>query len=224
MNFLKPARKVHAVFLHCSASDHPQHDSIDVIRKWHVEENGWEDVGYHYFITKGGQVQKGRDLERNPAAQKGHNTGTIAICCHGLEKRLFTDQQMAALYTLCYDIHESYGGLVSFHGHCEVSAKACPVFDYRAVLRLDSNGFMHKGPTLQEPPEHLRHLRMDLPILGTGHKSLGVALVQHLVGGLVVDGVYGRDTTMAVEDYQRMHGLPVDGVVGRITWDKLISS
>ena len=36
---------VDGVFLHCSASDSSEHDSNDVIRRRHVDDNGRNDVG-----------------------------------------------------------------------------------------------------------------------------------------------------------------------------------
>ena len=38
---------------------------------------------------------------------------------------------------------------------------------------------------------------------------------------LDVDGGYGKKTQAAVRDYQRKHGLAVDGVAGRDTWSSL---
>jgi N-acetylmuramoyl-L-alanine amidase len=129
ISFFKPKRVVTRVFIHCSASDNPKHDDISVIRDWHVNGNGWADVGYHYFIKKDGQVQIGRNIEQSPAAQVGHNNKTIAICCHGLEESKFTQAQFQSLRLLCASIEAAYAGKITFHGHCEVAAKSCPVFD-----------------------------------------------------------------------------------------------
>lgn len=137
----KPARRVWCVFLHCSASDRPEHDYPLVMEKWHLER-GFKEIGYHFFIQKDGTICEGRSLEKVPAAQAGHNTGSIAICCHGLEKDKFTAEQRASLYALCHQLNRLYQGGLSFHGHCEVSAKACPVYDYKAWLRLDAAGRM----------------------------------------------------------------------------------
>lgn len=142
MKFEKPNRDVDRVFIHCSASDNPAHDDVAVIRDWHVNDNGWSDVGYHYFIQKNGNIQLGRDIEQTPAAQSGHNTGTIAICLHGLDVVKFTDDQFSALYELCAQINDVYLTHITFHGHKEVAAKECPVFDYRGVLLLDEAGRM----------------------------------------------------------------------------------
>lgn len=222
MTFFKPQRYVNTVFIHCSASDNPAHDDVSVMREWHLAK-GWADVGYHFFITKAGIVQAGRPLEATPAAQAGHNTGSIAICCHGLQKNLFTDAQMAALYTLCHDILDAYKGEITFHGHCEVSPKSCPVFDYKAVLQLDHNGRMKEGTLPVLSQERYGHLPHDLPTLGTGTTSTAVALAQAKLGMVEVDGIFGRDTLAAVEAFQRKVGLPVTGDIDRATWDALAS-
>jgi N-acetylmuramoyl-L-alanine amidase len=142
--FRAPPRAVKRVFIHCSASDNPAHDDVAVMRRWHVTENGWADVGYHYYIQKTGDVQAGRPLNKTPAAQEGHNSGTMAICVGGLAKDRFTPAQFASLRALCEQIHRAIPG-VTFHGHKEVAKKDCPVFDYRKVLRLDAKGRMQSA-------------------------------------------------------------------------------
>lgn len=137
--FKKPARAISRVFVHCSASDNPVHDNAATMHKWHLER-GFAEIGYHYFIRKDGTIEEGRDIEKVPAAQSGHNTGTIAICCHGLTANLFTDAQFAALARITRAINNSYSGKLTFHGHCEVAAKLCPVFKYKTVLKLDKFG------------------------------------------------------------------------------------
>jgi N-acetyl-anhydromuramyl-L-alanine amidase AmpD len=140
IKFQKPTREVSKVFLHCSASDRPEHDNIEVIKEWHLAR-GFSDVGYHFFIRKDGTIEEGRPIEQVPAAQKGFNTGSIAICCHGLTE--FTDIQLSKLYFLCKSIDKVYQSRITFHGHCEVNSnKTCPVFDYKNILDLDSNGKM----------------------------------------------------------------------------------
>ena len=106
-----------------------------------VEENGWEDVGYHFFIKRNGKIQKGRDLEITPSSQKGYNSRTISICLHGKNK--FSKKQFESLRKLCLEIHRAYKGKITFHGHREVAdEKTCPNFDYVKVLNLDAHGRM----------------------------------------------------------------------------------
>jgi N-acetylmuramoyl-L-alanine amidase len=100
--FTKPSRKIHRVFIHCSASDHPHHDNIDTIRSWHVARH-FSDVGYHFFIQKDGTLEYGRNIEKTPAAQKGHNLYTLSICIHGLKEENFTQAQFDTLNKLAVE-------------------------------------------------------------------------------------------------------------------------
>lgn len=139
--FQKPERLIHTVFLHCSDSDYESHDHIDVIRSWHVNGNGWKDVGYHFYISKRGGIQQGRHIEVKPAAQYRHNEGTIAICLGG--STYFSKKQKEALIKLCREINEAYGGAIRFRGHKEVDAKrSCPVYPYKEWLGLSDIGYM----------------------------------------------------------------------------------
>lgn len=136
MTFEKPRRKVSMVFIHCSASDVLSHNNVRTIRRWHLAR-GFSDIGYHYIITWDGKLHEGRPLRLIPAAQKGHNTGSIAICLIGLSR--FSAAQMKTLIGLCIEIDAALA--VTFHGHNEVNLrKSCPVFDYRAVLQLNPAG------------------------------------------------------------------------------------
>lgn len=231
--FRKPARPVRRVFLHCSASDHPKHDSVAVIDQWH-RENGWSGIGYHFFIRKDGTLEIGRDLERTPAAQAGHNTGSIAICLHGLAASRFTAAQFETLRALCHQIASAYGGAITFHGHCEVAAKECPVFAYRDILGLSADG--HLDPKKVAVPE-LRGV--DLPDLsgievmniGTvtlkvGSTGSAVQGLQQMLTGLgyhvgTIDGQFGGRTRAAVMAFQADNHLVSDGIVGRLTREAL---
>ena len=226
MLFVKPDRHVDRVFLHCSASDHPDHDDVAVMRRWHTDPrpqgNGWSDVGYHFFIRKSGQVEEGRPILRRPAAQGGNNTGTIAICLHGLAKEKFTREQFAGVHDLSRQIAGAYHDSVTFHGHCEVSSKLCPVFDYQAVLGLDRFGTI-VGPGVAarapvEPPA-------PRPVLRLTDQSEAVTVLQAMLNrrgaGLVEDGRFGRGTLRAVKNFQAAHGMTVDGIVGPATWGAL---
>lgn len=145
LEFRKPARAVHAVFIHCSASDDPRLAGAELvaeIRRWHLARK-FADVGYHFLIDKAGRILEGRGLEKIPAAQKGHNAGSIAICVHGLAIEKFTPEALDSLGFLARAIDAAYGGRITFHGHREVNrAKTCPVLDYKTLLGLDEKGRM----------------------------------------------------------------------------------
>ncbi len=233
--FRKPARPVDRVFLHCSASDRPEHDSVAVIDAWH-KARGWAGIGYHFFIRKDGILELGRDIEKIPAAQEGNNTGTIAICLHGLDRGRFTEAQFATLRELCGQIDRAYGrgiNQVSFHGHCEVANKACPVFDYRAVLSLDKAGRLGTvAPNMKpissvsaEAPE-IEVLKPSPMLLKRGASGQLVKDLQKILSGLgyfagAVDGDFGPRTQAAVLAFQADNHLETDGKVGALTREAL---
>lgn len=142
----KPRRAVDRFFIHCSASDtvgvgYSGAQLSRTIDRWH-KQRGWAGIGYHYTIDKNGNLITGRDLEKTPAAQARHNAATIAVCLHGLEEDKFTDAQIDTLKQLCINYDDLYDGRLTFHGHKEVAAKACPVIDYVNILNLDDHGYL----------------------------------------------------------------------------------
>lgn len=228
--FTKPDRQVDRVFLHCSASDRPEHDNVETMRKWHLAR-GWNDVGYHFFIRKDGTVEEGRSAELTPAAQAGNNTGTIAICLHGLAEENFTSDQFRSLIDLCRAISSAYNNMIKFHGHCEVSAKACPVFPYKAVLGLDAYGEMAFSPTDRpdgvSPPTHSPAVgnAPSRPTLRLGDRNGDVQMLQQLLikagHNLTADGIFGQISAEAVRAFQTANGLVADAIVGPATWKAL---
>ncbi len=49
-----------------------------------------------------------------------------------------------------------------------------------------------------------------------------IALYNNEVKTVAIDGVYGESTLNSVVSFQRAYGLDPDGIVGRITWEKLV--
>ena len=211
VDFIKPKRGVDRVFLHCSASPNPDHGDVEIIRAWH-HQRGWNDIGYHYFIPFKGNLQNGRSLEKTPAAQFGHNTGTIAICLHGLYKHNFTLNQFETLQKLCKQIDSAYDGKITFHGHCEVSAKACPVFDYKEVLELNSVGHIDG----LERAKLLDMFDVGVEVMNL-QRQLNIFLKNHFNNqdqALDVDGIFGQGTAQAVLFFQHFNTITPDGVAG----------
>ncbi len=221
--FTKPSRKVTRVFIHCTASELKKHDSVAAIREMHLDR-GWSDIGYHLFIRKNGTLESGRDLEKIPAAQKGHNTNSIAICLHGLKKDKFTEAQFNTLKQLCIDINKAYDGEISFHGHCEVASKSCPVFDYKSVLKLDKYGTLGLSGGVVLSPVDIGDMDAEnLPDLKEGSRGPAVELLQELLF-IKSDGIFGPKTAVAVRDFKRSHQLyPSDHVVSHV-WKLLLTT
>jgi GH25 family lysozyme M1 (1,4-beta-N-acetylmuramidase) len=62
----------------------------------------------------------------------------------------------------------------------------------------------------------------DMDTLRRGDEGQQVRVLQKLLGGLTVDGIFGTGTEAAVKEYQTAKGLVADGIVGVNTWAKLL--
>jgi len=210
IHFKKPNRRIDRVFIHCTASDIDAHDSVEVIRKWHMDK-GWSDIGYHFLIHKNGKISNGRNIENSPAAQHGHNRHTIAICLHGLRKENFSPKQYESLKQLCSKINKVYLRQVSFHGHCEVSNKSCPVINYKAILKLDRYGSLGVDvPTINSSSN-------EYPEINYRDKGEAVKRLQNLLD-ITEDGIYGKQTLMHVKAFKKQNRLRENGLVNKKIW------
>ena len=77
-------RHIDSIYIHCTATQpdfwegRRSSEKAAECKRWHIQR-GWSDVGYTYFVDRDGTVTEGRPIEKTPAAQKGHNTGSVAI-------------------------------------------------------------------------------------------------------------------------------------------------
>lgn len=129
-------RPIHFIVVHCSATPPAMDIGVDVIRKWHVDERGWSDVGYHWVIKRRGKVEAGRPESRVPASVRGFNEKTLAICLVGGVDRYFnsddnfTKRQKSALLNLIFNKRQQYD-IWSIVGHRDFPRvwKDCPSFN-----------------------------------------------------------------------------------------------
>ena len=133
-------RKVDLVVVHCLATPEGRDVHINEVRRWHVEERGWSDVGYHWLVTLDGSIEKGRDESISGAHAKGYNSKSIGVAYVGgvdvdMEpKDTRTDAQKMALHCLIEDIRGRYPK-AEVIGHRDVSSKDCPSFDAKEEFK-----------------------------------------------------------------------------------------
>lgn len=128
---MKRLRNVNMVVVHCAATNPLHSISVEDIRRWHVEENGWEDIGYHYYIKRDGSVYKGRPTMYQGAHEPKANDCSLAICLEGGHKgdSDYTDDQFYALRRLIGEIREVHPHAAVL-GHNQFRHnKTCPNFD-----------------------------------------------------------------------------------------------
>ena len=107
------------------------------VKRWHVEDRGWKDIGYHFLIDRDGKVMAGRPLQTVGAHTQGHNTGTIGISLFGGHGSAATDafaenytpEQDKALRDLIAHLRANYPSIAKVSGHNQYAAKACPGFN-----------------------------------------------------------------------------------------------
>lgn len=132
-------RKIDDLIVHCSATYDTMDIGVKEIRRVHVEESGWSDIGYHYVIRRNGIIEEGRPESRVGAHVKNHNAHSIGICLVGgltkrddktVEEANFTAEQYMSLYELLSSLHKEYPD-ADLHGHNDYANKACPCFNAR---------------------------------------------------------------------------------------------
>ena len=132
---------VREVIIHCSDTrvlwmhNAPLAEKVAEIRRWHMQERGWRNIGYHWVIDLDGQKAPGRAETEIGAHVEGRNAGTLGVCLLGGPgaaatdpfERNFTKAQDMALRVLLAEIKRRTP-IARVSGHNEWAPKACPGF------------------------------------------------------------------------------------------------
>lgn len=146
-------RAISKIIIHCAATPPEMDIGAKEIRDWHVKDNGWSDIGYHWVIRRDGQIEPGRPEATRGAhcAAKNGNVASIGICMVGGVKRVpdgktasgkpktklvaddnFTQPQWVSLRKLVRDLHGRYPNINTVLGHRDLDpGKVCPSFSVR---------------------------------------------------------------------------------------------
>ncbi len=118
------------IILHHSAgADHPILKNFDSIRDWHVNHNGYRDIGYHWVIEKIDSklvVIKGRDEADAGAHTLGQNESSFGICIVGnFDVEVPSNELYEFVANVCKDIMLRHP-IDEIAGHRDYNATACP--------------------------------------------------------------------------------------------------
>ena len=121
-------QKTDHIVIHCA--DTPDDRDVDMatIKKWHVEERGWSDIGYHFVIRRNGLVEAGRDIKLSGAHARAVNGTSVGVCMVGRSD--FDPRQFESLRDTIQMLLKLYPDSKVI-GHCDVEPKKpnCPGFD-----------------------------------------------------------------------------------------------
>lgn len=158
------------IFIHTSATrpEWMQGRTVEAkrneIRRWHVQDRGWVDIGYAVIIDRDGSIAYGRDLDKDgdfyeetAAAAKGYNKRGVHICLlggHGGSANdkfsdHYTPAQERALRQEIEKIMLAVGKTMWVRGHNEVANKACPCFQVKEWWEKKPPRKMTESTTLQ---------------------------------------------------------------------------
>ena len=146
-------RNIKYIVIHCSATKANIDANVTLpgedigakeIRRWHVVDRGYSDIGYHFVIRRDGTVETGRPLARIGAHVLNYNANSIGICLvggldeSGKAENNFEPLQWESLKKLVADLKKRFPKAV-IQGHRDFPrvAKECPCFDARAWARAE---------------------------------------------------------------------------------------
>src|SRR5208337_5521505 len=127
------------------------------VQSKHMTKNGWDDVGYHFMISPGGQVYEGRRLYYKGSHTENANTGKIGILIMGNFEREFAGLlggkrsavQIARAKKLVKSLRMLFPSLAILGGHKDFKIKTeCP--GNQLYPLLDD---MRKETGLMAPPK-----------------------------------------------------------------------
>lgn len=146
------------IVFHCSATKPSQHIGAAQITEWHLAK-GWAAIGYHFVITRAGDLELGRAVTEVGAHVSGFNSFSVGVCMvGGLDEtgralieapEQFTKQQWDTARVLLAYLRKLYPS-ARVCGHRDLSPdlnndgkiapqewlKTCPGFDAARVFAL----------------------------------------------------------------------------------------
>lgn len=138
----KGKRNVNKIIIHHTASS--KNTTVEQIRDWHVNGNGWSDIGYHFIVLGDGTVETGRHINKTGAHCRGHNKGSIGICVTGNTSQEPPNKlQLESLWAKLKLLMEEYNlDRHNVYGHRDFGATECPGNMLYALLQQWKQGLM----------------------------------------------------------------------------------
>jgi len=125
--------KPEVIIIHHSATKDGTTKDFNAIKRYHVENLGWRDIGYNWVIERVNGVAtviQGRSENISGAHTKGMNDKSIGICVVGnYDKDNVSTDMYNELVDLIADIRSRYGDL-PLKQHSDYANKTCPGLNF----------------------------------------------------------------------------------------------
>lgn len=124
----------HTDYHSCSATPEGKSLSAEACRLDHILHRGFHDIGYHFYITRDGEIHRGRPLEKVGAHCRNHNSHSIGICYEGgldadcCPKDTRTLEQRGSLLALLRELRRQFPKALIVGHHDLNPMKECPCF------------------------------------------------------------------------------------------------
>ena len=127
-------REIKLLVIHCSATRCDRHFSVEALRRSHLAR-GFADIGYHFYITRDGEVHICRPVHQIGAHATGWNDKSIGICyegglsadCTPADTR--TLMQKGSMLALLRELRLLFPKALIVGHHDLNPVKPCPCFD-----------------------------------------------------------------------------------------------
>ena len=201
------------------------------IQDYHMNSNGWSDIGYNFLVDKAGRIYEGRGWLVVGAHAPNHNTSGLGVCFIGRDGD-DTPAARKAIRWLYDEACRRAGRKLKMLGHRDVYSTSCPGNRLYAWVKagMPVAGALDPVPAPSKPSsggDWMEAMVRKLPTLKRGAKGEHVETLQGLLQArshpeVKIDGDFGPITEKAVKAVQKWGGVAADGIVGPKTWPVLL--
>jgi uncharacterized protein (TIGR03382 family) len=133
---------IHHTYLPADDGGDPE-AAMRSIQAYHIDSNGWCDIGYHFVVSQSGNIYQGRSSEQRTGAHVGgQNTGNIGICLIGdFTSQTPQQQQLTPTADIVRWVGNTYGiafDRSSVKGHQEWPGQSTSCPGGNLLAQLDS--------------------------------------------------------------------------------------
>lgn len=225
--------EVKGLVIHWSAyptamSEDEEFSQIKTIQALHQNDRGWNDIAYNYCVGDSGNIYEARGEGNRSAAQGGNtkqeanfnNKHYVAVCWLGGSKP--DDQPSKAAVSAVKELWKQVGG--ELRPHSSFKSTSCPGDAWRKWI----DGRLTIVPKDVEEKEKVQEVSR-FSLIKKGDRGQSVEEIQIMLNlvsknQLIVDGDFGAKTLAAVIAFQKKYKLSPDGIVGQLTYARLIQA